>query len=44
VIGFFDVMEKGGGCGGDGGVSGDEVVSEGLSCFEEMEAGEEVEG
>lgn len=42
MVGFFDVMEKGGGCGGGGG--GDEVVSEGLSGFEEMEASEDVEG
>lgn len=41
MVGFFDVMEKGGRCGG---VSGDEVVSEGLSGFEEMEASEDVEG
>jgi len=42
VVGLFEEMEKGG--GGGGGVGGDEVVSEGLSGFEEMEAGEEVEG
>lgn len=44
MVGFFDVMEKGGGCGGGGGGGGDEVVSEGLSGFEEMEASEDVEG
>lgn len=43
MVGLLEEMEKGGGCGG-GGVSGDEVVSEGLSGFEEMEASEDVEG